>query len=45
MGCMRGCEGLVGKDDTSPYIGVRTLSWLKVKQPDYRVDARGFQSR
>ena len=40
-----GYEGLVGKDDASPYSAGRTLSWLKVKQPDYRVAARGFQSR
>jgi bifunctional non-homologous end joining protein LigD len=41
----RGYEGLVGKDETSPYVGGRTVSWLKVKQPDYRVAARGFRSR
>jgi ATP-dependent DNA ligase len=40
-----GYEGLVGKDDASLYLGGRTLSWLKVKQPDYRVAARGFRSR
>jgi len=27
----RGYEGLVGKDEASPYVGERTLSWLKVK--------------
>jgi ATP-dependent DNA ligase len=41
----RGYEGLVGKDEDSLYVGRRTLSWLKVKQPDYRVAARGFRSR
>ena len=41
----RGYEGLVGKDEDSPYVGGRTMSWLKVKQPDYREAARGFQSR
>ena len=34
----RGYEGYVGKDADSPYRGGRTLSWLKVKQRDYRVD-------
>jgi ATP-dependent DNA ligase len=41
----RGHEGLVAKDVASPYVGGRTLSWLKVRQRDYRVAARGFQSR
>ena len=41
----RGYEGLVAKDESSPYVGGRTLSWLKVKQPEYRVGSRGFQSR
>ena len=41
----RGYEGLVAKDEASPYVGGRTLSWLKVKQRDYRAGARGFQSR
>jgi ATP-dependent DNA ligase len=36
--------GLVAKEDSSPYLGGRTLSWLKVKQCDYRVAARGFPS-
>jgi bifunctional non-homologous end joining protein LigD len=27
----RGYEGLVGKDEASPYVEGRTLSWLKVK--------------
>ncbi len=29
----RGYEGLVAKDPTSPYVGGRTVKWLKVKQP------------
>lgn len=41
----RGYEGLVAKDESSLYVGGRTLSWLKVKKPDYRVEGRGFQSR
>ena len=41
----RGYEGLVAKDESSLYIGGRTLSWLKVKQPDYRLGSRGFQIR
>lgn len=32
----RGYEGMVGKDPESPYREGRTLSWLKVKQPNYR---------
>jgi bifunctional non-homologous end joining protein LigD len=38
----RGYEGFVAKDGSSPYSGGRTLSWLKVKQADYRVDERGW---
>ena len=30
------------KDPAAPYVGGRTLKWLKVKQPAYRVEARGF---
>jgi ATP-dependent DNA ligase len=37
-----GYEGLVAKDPQSPYVGRRTLKWLKVKQKDYRVKERGF---
>src|SRR5258707_15155513 len=33
-------EGLVAKDPASPYLGGRTLKWLKVKQRDYRVEER-----
>jgi len=28
----RGYEGLVAKDDASPYVGGQTRDWLKVKQ-------------
>lgn len=38
----RGYEGMVAKDPESPYVAGRTLKWLKVKQPDYRVKERGF---
>jgi len=37
-----GWEGLVAKDPASPYVGGRTLKWLKVKQPKYREKERGF---
>ena len=37
----RGYEGMVAKDPASPYRGGRTLSWLKVKQRDYRAGERG----
>ena len=39
----RGYEGLVAKDPTSPYVGGRTLKWLKVKQPKYRDGERGWE--
>jgi bifunctional non-homologous end joining protein LigD len=35
-------EGLVAKDPQSPYVGGRSLKWLKVKQPEYREVERGF---
>src|SRR5262245_42729984 len=38
-----GYEGMVGKDESSPYKGGRTLSWLKVKQPNYREGERGWE--
>jgi bifunctional non-homologous end joining protein LigD len=38
----RGFEGMVAKDPESPYVPGRTLHWLKVKQKDYRKEARGF---
>ena len=37
-----GYEGLVAKDPAWPYVGGRTLKWLKVKQPKYREVERGF---
>jgi hypothetical protein len=37
-----GYEGLVAKDPESPYVLGRTLKWLKVKQPKYREEERGF---
>ena len=39
---LRGYEGIVGKDPESLYVPGRTLRWLKVKQRDYRKEARGF---
>jgi len=41
----RGYEGLVAKDPQSPYVGGRTLKWLKVKQPNYRDGERGWEPR
>ena len=38
-----GYEGLVGKDEASPYREGRTLSWLKVKLPNHRVGERGWE--
>lgn len=38
----KGYEGLVAKDPTSPYVGGRSLKWLKLKQPRYREEERGF---
>jgi ATP-dependent DNA ligase len=40
-----GYEGLVAKDPESPYVGGRTLKWLKVKQPKYREGERGWESK
>jgi bifunctional non-homologous end joining protein LigD len=40
----RGYEGYVAKDPESPYKGGRTLSWLKVKQPNYREGERGWET-
>ena len=39
----RGYEGLVGKDEASPYVEGRTLSWLKVKVPNYREGERRWE--
>lgn len=41
----KGYEGLVAKDPASPYVGGRTLKWLKVKQRDYRVGERGWEPK
>ncbi len=41
----RGYEGLVAKDPASPYVGGRTLGWLKVKQPRYREGERGWEPK
>jgi ATP-dependent DNA ligase len=40
----RGYEGLAAKDSASPYVGARTLKWLKVKQPKYREGERGWET-
>jgi hypothetical protein len=39
----RGWEGMVAKDPTAPYVGGRTLKWLKVKVRNYRVKERGWE--
>jgi bifunctional non-homologous end joining protein LigD len=41
----RGYEGLVGKDEVSPYREGRTLAWLKVKQARYREGERGWEPK
>jgi bifunctional non-homologous end joining protein LigD len=41
----RGYEGLVAKDPASPYLGGRTLKWLKVKQAKYREGERGWEAK
>jgi len=41
----RGYEGLLGKDEASPYREGRTLSWLKVKVPKYREGERGWDPK
>lgn len=38
----RGTEGYVAKDPESPYVGGRSLKWLKVTAPKYREEDRGF---
>jgi ATP-dependent DNA ligase len=35
---------LAAKDSASPYVGARTLKWLKVKQPKYREGERGWET-
>ena len=37
-----GYQGMVAKN-ASPYRGGRTLSWLKVKQPNYREGERDWE--
>ena len=39
----KGYEGIVGKDPESPYVGGRTLKWLKVKQSHYQEGERGWE--
>jgi ATP-dependent DNA ligase len=41
----RGFEGVVAKDPASPYVGGRTLKWLRVKQPHYPEGERGGSRR
>jgi len=41
----RGYEGLVAKDQASPYVVGRTLKWLKVKQAKYRAGERGWEGK
>jgi bifunctional non-homologous end joining protein LigD len=41
----KGYEGLVAKDPQSPYVGGRTLKWLKVKMPRYREGERGWEPK
>ena len=38
----QGYERLVAKDLASPYVGGRTLKWLKVEQSRYREGERGW---
>ena len=40
-----GYEGLVAKGPASPYLGGRTLKWLKVKQARYREGERGWEPK
>lgn len=41
----RGYEGMVGKDEASPYTEGRTLAWLKVKVPHYREGERRWENK
>jgi hypothetical protein len=34
---------MVAKDAEAPYVGGRTLKWVKVKQPKYREGERGWE--
>jgi ATP-dependent DNA ligase len=38
----RGYEGMVAKGPESRYVAGRSLKWIKVKGPEYRVKERGF---
>jgi bifunctional non-homologous end joining protein LigD len=40
-----GYEGLVAKDEASPYLGSRTRSWLRVKVPGWTVEGDGWSRR
>jgi bifunctional non-homologous end joining protein LigD len=40
----RGWEGMVAKDSEALYVAGRTLKWIKVKQKDYRVEERGWNT-
>jgi ATP-dependent DNA ligase len=35
---------MVAKDPESPYVGGRTLRWLKVNVPKYREGERGWEA-
>jgi hypothetical protein len=39
----RGYEGLVAKDDASPYRDDKTTAWLKVKVPGWTVEEDRWQ--
>jgi len=36
---------MVGKHPESPYVAGRSLKWLKVKVPNYRVEERGWERK
>jgi hypothetical protein len=40
-----GYEGLVAKDEASPYEGVETRRWLKVKQKNWTVEEDRWRRR
>jgi ATP-dependent DNA ligase len=40
-----GYDDLVAKDSLTPYIGGRTLMWLKGKRPQYRQGERGWKPK
>lgn len=41
----KGYEGTVAKDPESPYVGGRTLRWLKMTQSHYREGERGWEPK